>query len=287
MIGMIMGLVIVGLVGFWDDVSRLSASLKFGGQIIAGIVAYIFGLRINGVAIPFCGTIDLAWFGLPMTVIWIVAIVNAVNLIDGLDGLAGGVLFFASLVNFTAAIVSGSIVSAALMASIGGAVFGFLLYNWHPARIYLGDGGAYCLGFLLAVSGLLAPVQKASTGVALLTPVLALGLPIVDTSITMLRRFLKRRQIFCPDRGHLHHILLDAGISHRRVVVGLYAICCVLCSVALVGVLQKDKDIAYCLFGASVIGCVYWGGSVKRQLRQAMAKVVSNYVEAGSLESED
>jgi UDP-GlcNAc:undecaprenyl-phosphate GlcNAc-1-phosphate transferase len=123
-------------------------------------------------------------------------------------------------------------------------------------------------------------VQKASTGVALLIPILALGLPIIDTSLTMLRRFINNRGIFSADRGHLHHVLLDSGISHRRVVIGLYAICCVLCSLALVVVLRKNKEIGYYLVVLSIIGSVFWGVSVKRQLRQVMTKVVKIGTEA-------
>ena len=272
-IGLIFGLILVATVGFWDDIRRLQAFPKLLAQVVAALICYAFGLRISGVDLPLLEPFQLGWFGLPITVLWIVGIVNAVNLIDGLDGLAGGVLLFASIVNFMAAIGSGSIISAALMFSMGGAIIGFLLFNWHPAKIYLGDGGAYSLGFILAVSGLLAPVQKASTGIALLVPILALGLPVFDTLLTMFRRFISRRGIFTPDRGHLHHILLDAGISHRRVVVGLYSVCCVLCSVSLLVVLSRKPNIGYTLLGASVCGFFLWGFSVKKQLRKLFSKI--------------
>jgi UDP-GlcNAc:undecaprenyl-phosphate GlcNAc-1-phosphate transferase len=159
---------------------------------------------------------------------------------------------------------------------MAGSILGFLLFNWYPAKIYLGDGGAYSLGFLLAVSGLLAPVQKASTGIALLVPLLALGLPVFDTLLTMLRRFLNRRGIFSPDRGHLHHILFDAGISHRRVVLGLYAISCVLCSSALIIVLRRNQSVGYILIAASVFGCFIWGFSVRVELRKVISRVLDN-----------
>jgi UDP-GlcNAc:undecaprenyl-phosphate GlcNAc-1-phosphate transferase len=161
------------------------------------------------------------------------------------------------------------------MVSMGGAILGFLLYNWYPAKIYLGDGGAYSFGYMLAVSGLLAPVQKASTSIALLVPVLAVGLPIFDTLLTMARRFISKQKIFSPDRGHLHHVLLDAGISHRRVVIGLYAISCVFGSLSLVITLKRNRDIGYFLVAASVVGSVFWGISVKEQLRLAMKRSIS------------
>lgn len=276
MTGLLIGVLLVGAIGFWDDLRRLSAGVKLGIQVVAALTAYCFDLRIVGIDLPLLKPFQLDYLSLPITMLWIIGIVNAINLIDGLDGLAGGVLLFSSIVHFVAALGANSIISASMMVSIGGAVLGFLLYNWHPAKIYLGDGGAYTLGFILAVSGLLAPMQKAATGVALLIPILALGLPIVDTLMTMLRRFIGRRGIFSPDRGHLHHILLDAGISHRRVVVGLYAICCVLCSLALVMVLRRNRDIGYCFVAASVVGCVFWSVSVKGQLGQAMAKIIKS-----------
>ena len=274
-LGLVFGLGVVAITGFWDDIWRLQAIQKLVAQVVAALICYIFGLRISGVDLPMLDPIQLGWFGLPITVFWIVGIVNAVNLIDGLDGLAGGVLLFASIVNFMAAIRSEAIMPATLMVSMGGASIGFLVYNWHPAKIYLGDGGAYSLGFILAVSGLLAPVQKASTGIALLVPILALGLPVFDTLLTMLRRFISRRGIFTPDRGHLHHILLDAGISHRRVVIGLYTVCCVLCSVALLVVLRRKPNIGYTLLGASVGGFLLWGFSVKKQLRKLFSKILN------------
>lgn len=272
-IGLIVGLILVATVGFWDDFKRLKAFPKLVAQVFAALICYVFGLRISGVDLPLLEPFQLGWLELPITVLWIVGIVNAVNLIDGLDGLAGGVLLFASIVNFVAAIGSGVIISAVLMVSMVGAIIGFLLYNWHPAKIYLGDGGAYSLGFILAVNGLLAPMQKASTGIAILVPILAIGLPVFDTVLTMFRRFMSSRGIFSPDRGHLHHILLDAGISHRRVVLGLYAVCSVLCSAALMMVLNRNQKIGYFLMAASLTWFGLWGFSVKTQLRKISFRI--------------
>jgi UDP-GlcNAc:undecaprenyl-phosphate GlcNAc-1-phosphate transferase len=272
MIGLTFGLSLMAITGFWDDIRRLRAIQKLVAQVVSALICYSFGLRISGIDLPMLEPIQLGWFGLPVTVFWIVGIVNAVNLIDGLDGLAGGVLLFASVVNFMAAIGTGAVLAATLMVAMGGAITGFLLYNWYPAKIYLGDGGAYSMGFIIAITGLLAPVQKASAGIALLVPALAVGLPVFDTLITMFRRFVNRRGIFTPDRGHLHHILLDAGISHRRVVIGLYTVCCVMCSVALMIVLSRDRNIGYTLVGASFFGVFWWGFSVKTQLGELICK---------------
>jgi UDP-GlcNAc:undecaprenyl-phosphate GlcNAc-1-phosphate transferase len=271
-IGLFGGLVLVATTGFWDDIRRLQALPKLVAQMVSGLICYVFGLRISGVDLPLLEPFQLGWFELPITVLWIVGIVNAVNLIDGLDGLAGGVLLFASIVNFVAAIGSGAIISASLMVSMGGAIVGFLLFNWYPAKIYLGDGGAYSMGFILAVTGLLAPVQKTSTSIALVVPLLAVGLPVFDTILTMLRRSAGGHGIFSPDRGHLHHILLDAGISHRRVVLGLYMICCVLCSTALVMILTRNQKIGCYLVASSIFGAIFWGVSVKTQLKKIVSK---------------
>lgn len=276
-IGFISGLSLVAAIGFLDDILRLRAIQKLVVQLVAALICYSFGLKISAVDLPLLKLIQLGWFDLPITVFWIVGIVNAVNLIDGLDGLAGGVLLFASVVNFIAAIGAGAVLPATLMIAMGGAIIGFLIYNWHPAKIYLGDGGAYSLGFILAVVGLLAPMQKASTGIGFLVPILAVGLPVFDTLVTMVRRFVNRRGIFTPDRGHLHHILLDSGISHRRVVIGLYTVCCILCSVALMIVLVRNRDVGYILIAASVSGFFVWGVSVKKQLGKTLSKIFKRY----------
>lgn len=276
--GLGVALIFVVCIGVWDDIKRLSAIVKMLVQVAAAIVAYYSGFKITGIDLPFFEPIFLGWLGLPLTILWIVGIVNAVNLIDGLDGLAGGVLFFASLVNFVAAFGAGFTAASVAMSSMSGAILGFLFYNWHPAKIYLGDGGAYSFGFILAISGLLAPTQKASTSIALMVPLLAVGLPVFDTLLTMVRRFLTRRGIFSPDRGHLHHILLDAGISHRRVVIGLYGVCCLLCSMSLVMLLHRNRDVGFVLFAVSCIGMVYWGVSVKHQLRCALMRLLQGEV---------
>jgi UDP-GlcNAc:undecaprenyl-phosphate GlcNAc-1-phosphate transferase len=272
--GFFVGVTIVSVLGFLDDIIRLAAGVKFAVQIIAALIAYCCNLRVVGLDLLLFEPFQFGYLSMLITVVWIVGVVNAVNLIDGLDGLAGGVIFFASIVNLVAAIGAQSVVPAALMIALGGAILGFLLYNWHPAKIYMGDCGAYSIGFILAASGLLAPGQKASTGVALLIPLLALGLPIFDTLLTMLRRFMNQQGIFSPDRGHLHHILLDSGISHRRVVIGLYAICCVLCSLALLIVLSRNREVGYYFLVVSVMGILFWGRPVKSQLRRAIRKII-------------
>jgi UDP-GlcNAc:undecaprenyl-phosphate GlcNAc-1-phosphate transferase len=273
-VGLILSLTIFGVIGFWDDIRRLSAGLKLSFQLVAAVVSYFFGLRVDVIDLPLLEPFSLGWFGLPITIFWIVGVVNAVNLIDGLDGLAGGVILFAAACNFAAAIVSGAVLTSVMMAATAGSILGFLFYNWHPARIYLGDGGAYSFGFLLAVGGFFSPNQKASTSVGLMVPALALGLPIFDTLFTLIRRFLRQQKMFSPDRGHLHHILLDSGISHRRVVIGLYTMCCILCSIAIMVVLNRNKNVGYALIGASVLAIIWWSVLVQTQLKKIYSQII-------------
>jgi UDP-GlcNAc:undecaprenyl-phosphate GlcNAc-1-phosphate transferase len=275
--GILIGLMIVAIVGFWDDFRRLSATVKFGFQILSVLVLYGCGVRISAVDLPLLKPFELGWFSLPITILWVVGIINAINLIDGLDGLAGGVLLFASMVNLVVAVVSNEVITAVLMGSVVGSVLGFLIFNWYPAKIYLGDGGAYSLGFLIAVSGLMSPMHKVPTGIAITVPVLAAGLPIIDTILVIIRRMATRRGVFSPDRGHLHHVLLDSGINHRRVVIGLYFVCCLFCSIALTFVLHRNRNLGWLLVGLSFIGIFFWGLGVKSQLSRALIQFIERF----------
>src|SRR6185369_8423639 len=162
---------------------------------------------------------------------------------------AAGVVFFASITNFLVACLGGSLFVALLSAAAAGAVFGFLFYNFNPARIFMGDSGSYFLGFVLSVTALIS--QKASTAVSLLVPVVALGVPIFDTLFAMVRRILERRPVFSADRGHIHHRLLDMGLTHRRAVIIIYAVCGV-CTAAGIGVsLERAWQVGAALLCAT------------------------------------
>ncbi|MBK8995837.1 MAG: undecaprenyl/decaprenyl-phosphate alpha-N-acetylglucosaminyl 1-phosphate transferase [Myxococcales bacterium] len=215
LVGMVIGATALCVVGVIDDTKGVRAPVKLGVQVAAAVVAYYSGFRIEAVHLPVGGALSMGVFALPITVLW-VGITNAVNLIDGLDGLAAGVVFFAAVTNFVVAYISDSIFVAVLMAAMMGSLIGFLFYNFNPARIFMGDSGSYFLGFVLATSSLAGASQKTSTTVSLLVPVVALGVPIFDTLFSMVRRVLERRPVFSPDRGHIHHRLLDLGITHRR-----------------------------------------------------------------------
>ena len=221
--GLLIGSLLLVAVGLLDDIRGVGVKYKLAAQIVAATAAYAHGMRIGGVELPWVGVYHLGWLAWPVTVAWFVAIINAINLIDGLDGLAAGVVFFACLTNFVIAALAGNYVILFVTASLGGAVIGFLFYNFNPARIFMGDTGSMFLGFILAAASLLgAGSQKTPTLVAILVPILALGLPITDMLVTIVRRFVARRPIFSADRGHIHHRLLDIGLTHRRAVLCLY-----------------------------------------------------------------
>jgi UDP-GlcNAc:undecaprenyl-phosphate GlcNAc-1-phosphate transferase len=229
------------------------ALYKLYAQLAVGVLAWACGFRIDAVRLPVLGELPMGVFGLPITVLWIVGITNAVNLIDGLDGLAAGVVFFAGVTNFIVAATIGSAFSALVMAAMLGAVLSFLFYNFNPARIFMGDSGSYLLGFVLAATSLVGATGKATTAVSLLVPVVALGLPIFDTLFAMVRRALERRPLFSPDRGHIHHRLIDLGLTHRRAVLILYGVSIVLTIAAIAIYLGRSWQVGVALLIATVV----------------------------------
>ena len=250
-IGLLGGALIVFVVGVLDDTRRVSALYKLYAQIAAATLAYICGFRIDAISVSLGSSMSMGIFALPVTVLWIVGIVNAINLIDGLDGLAAGIVFFAGVTNFVVAYLAGNILLAVVMAVMLGAVVGFLFFNFNPARIFMGDSGSYFLGFLLGTSSITG--YKASTAVALLVPMIALGVPIFDTLFTIVRRFLERRPLFSPDRGHIHHRLLDMGLTHRRAVLTLYAVSIVFTVAAIAISVGRSWQVGVAIFVASVV----------------------------------
>jgi UDP-GlcNAc:undecaprenyl-phosphate GlcNAc-1-phosphate transferase len=282
-LGMLAGATIMCAVGLVDDTRGLRALHKLYLQIAAATIAFSCGLRIDGVTLPFLGDISMGIFAYPVTVLWIVGVINAINLIDGLDGLAGGVAFFAALTNFTVAYISGSHFVALTMAAMLGSLIGFLFWNFNPARIFMGDSGSYFLGFVLATSSLAGSLQKASTTVALLVPILALGVPIFDTMFTMVRRFLERRPLFSPDRGHIHHRLIDMGITHKRAVLLIYGVSIIFTAAAIATSLGRSWQIGVALIAASaaLIGLVRFVGyfDYLHQLRRNTLRVRARHAE--------
>lgn len=207
--------------GLWDDLRALGAKRKLLGQILIASAAFWGGISIENLTIPFAhqGVVCLGLWAWPVTVLWLVAITNLINLIDGVDGLAGGICLMLMIL---LAIVGGGLNCVSYLASgLIGALLGFLWFNFPPAKIYMGDGGAYSLGFLIACLTIVSS-QKGTIIAALIAPLFALALPILDTSIAILRRGLNGLPLFRADRRHIHHRLLSEGISRRRLVLGSY-----------------------------------------------------------------
>ncbi len=262
LIGLVLGGVLLGAVGVADDTRGVRALYKLAFQVLAACIAFWFGFRIEAIQIPSIATVSMGFFALPVTVIWIVGVVNAINLIDGLDGLAAGIAFFAALTNFVVAFVTDDVFVAAIMASMMGSILGFLFFNFNPARIFMGDSGSYFLGYVLGTTATVGVSQKTSTTVSILVPMLALGVPLFDTLFSVVRRFLERRPIFSADRGHIHHRLLDMGLTHRRSVLILYGVSLVF-TIAAVGVsLGRSWQVgaALCMASAVLIALVRFAG---------------------------
>jgi UDP-GlcNAc:undecaprenyl-phosphate GlcNAc-1-phosphate transferase len=211
------GAMIIFLVGLADDLSPLSAWTKLLAQVAAGLVLYLGGLAINPVSIPFMGSHDIGSFSVVITVVWIVLLTNAINLIDGLDGLAGGVSLIACL---TLALIGGlySVGPAVLFAyALIGFLAIFLFYNRYPAKVFLGDSGSLQIGYYFAVVSLLVPI-KSFTAAALYIPLLALGVPLLETGTSIFRRLARGKALMKADRRHLFHYLAAAGLSPRAIV---------------------------------------------------------------------
>lgn len=221
------------LLGFIDDMRGAAAWIKLIFQIIAAGVAVYFGVTINFISNPFSGLVFLGWASIPLTIFWIVGLTNAVNLIDGLDGLAAGIGAIASVTLFFVALRTHQIGTAMLLLSLGGAAAGFLRYNFNPASIFLGDSGSLFIGFVLSAASV-SGVLKSTLVIALIIPVLILGVPIFDTATSIVRRVKAKSHIFEADNKHIHHRLLKAGLTQREAVMALYLVCILLSLGALV-----------------------------------------------------
>ncbi|MCL2336718.1 MAG: undecaprenyl/decaprenyl-phosphate alpha-N-acetylglucosaminyl 1-phosphate transferase [Firmicutes bacterium] len=229
-LSLLAGATAILFVGMADDIYGLPAVVKLVGQILAALVVVKFGIQVYYVTNPLNGQIILlGWLAIPLTVFWIVAVTNAVNLIDGLDGLAGGVSCIAAL---TIAAVTwtqfgaghGGMTEMIMLAlTLVAAVAGFLRFNFHPAKIFLGDTGSMFLGFTLAVLAIMS-LTKSAAAVSVIIPLVILGVPLLDTFFAIFRRCYQRRPIFQPDKHHLHHQLMAMGLNHRQTVLVIYGL---------------------------------------------------------------
>ncbi|MCI9170586.1 MAG: undecaprenyl/decaprenyl-phosphate alpha-N-acetylglucosaminyl 1-phosphate transferase [Lawsonibacter sp.] len=229
--GMLLGAVVIVILGILDDIFVLPALPKFFVQIGAALIAVLHGNRIDFLSNPNVFSKnpfwELGWLAIPITVFWIVGITNAVNLIDGLDGLACGVSTISSMTMLVIALSVAEPDVAVLMAALSGACIGFLPYNLNPAKIFMGDTGSTFLGFVLAVVSIQG-LFKYATIISFAVPFLMLGLPIFDTCFAILRRVSHGQSPMKPDRGHIHHRLIDMGFTQKQAVAVLYVISAIL-----------------------------------------------------------
>ncbi|WP_199616797.1 glycosyltransferase family 4 protein [Paenibacillus alkalitolerans] len=220
--GLVIGGAIITIVGALDDRFDLSPKVKLLGQIAAAGVVVAFGIKVQFVMLPFGDGTSIGWLSVPLTIFWIVGVTNAINLIDGLDGLAAGVSAIATGTILVLALMTGNVTVAVLSSVLLGSILGFLVFNFHPAKIFMGDSGALFLGFSLATLSVLG--FKQATLVSFVVPIFILGVPLSDTFFAIVRRTLNKTGISVADKNHMHHCLLQLGLSHRNTVLVIYGI---------------------------------------------------------------
>ena len=283
---LVAGVSAILVIGIVDDLRGLGAPLKLVLEIAIAIAIAACGYRIESL-----GGVSLGWIEVPVTVAWLVAVTNAFNMIDGLDGLAAGVGAMVTATLFLLSLYLGNVGAALILALLGGALLGFLPYNFFPARIFLGDSGSLFVGFVLALTAVVTS-NKLSTFVAVLVPVLALGLPIAELIVTTLRRMLRvlmvrstskeeryrfhmlgRPRLFTADRDHIHHRLLSRGLTQRSAVLILYGGCLSLCAGAFGLVVLRAPGQAFLTSAvgvASIVGISRLGYKEFRPLRNGL-----------------
>lgn len=243
---------LVFAIGVYDDLRGATVLQKLVVQVIAAVALYFLGFQIRAIALPFFGALDLDIMGLPVTVLWLVGITNALNFIDGIDGLACGVGFFAVSTMFILSLFLNHPLTAFFAVALAGGLFGFMLYNFNPASIFMGDSGSLFIGFIIAAISL-EGAQKSSTAVLLLIPIIVLGVPIADTLLAIIRRVGKGNSPFMADKEHIHHRLLNLGLSSRQVTLILYGVCSSLGITALLMTAVNNQVLTLILIVLSVM----------------------------------
>jgi UDP-N-acetylmuramyl pentapeptide phosphotransferase/UDP-N-acetylglucosamine-1-phosphate transferase len=247
-IGLLIGMTIIVAVGAYDDLRELKPLPQFAFQFLAALAAILAGVVIDRLPGPLGGDIRLEWLAVPFTLFWIVGMMNTINFLDGLDGLASGVTVIAGAVLFAHTFELGQTSLTLLPLALIGGTLGFLIFNFPPARIFLGSG-AYLLGFLLAVMSIIGGAKVA-------TALLVLAIPILDVAWQILHRLLTGHSPFAADRGHLHHRLFDLGNSPRRILIIYYALTAAFGVLALVLPNPVYKLIALIVIGIGALAAL-------------------------------
>ncbi|MDO5441379.1 MAG: MraY family glycosyltransferase [Bacillota bacterium] len=257
-LGFLAGGAMIVILGIVDDLKGLPAKVKLIGQIICSAVPCFFSVRFFGITNIFTGGIIVfpAWFSIIITIIWIVGITNTINLIDGLDGLAAGVSCISCIAVAYTAYLAGRPETAQLVLCIAGAAFGFLIFNFNPAKIFMGDAGSMLLGYSLATMSLIGVSSTKGTVLFVsFIPIIILALPIFDTAFAIIRRVANHKPIMAADKGHLHHRIMALGFSQRRAVIALY---CITAIMGIAGILwtmrMRLEGLILAVIGATLIG---------------------------------
>jgi UDP-GlcNAc:undecaprenyl-phosphate GlcNAc-1-phosphate transferase len=265
--------------GLLDDLVSLKPWQKLAGQLAAAGAAYWAGVHVQA----FGGHHFAAWWSMPLTLLWLVLCTNAVNLIDGVDGLAAGVGLFAAFTMLLAALLGNNFPLAIATVPLVGCLLGFLRYNFNPATIFLGDSGSLFVGFLLGCYGVLWS-QKSATILGMTAPLMALSIPLLDTALAIVRRFLRNKSIFAADRGHIHHRLLDRGLTPRKVALIFYALCSVAAVFSLCMASHHFEGLVILLFCAATwigiqhLGYVELGVAGRMFLEGAFRRMLSSQI---------
>lgn len=252
----ILGSVAFFFIGLGDDLFNLTPISRLIMQVVVATVCWYMGVRIDFLSVPFDSLIQIGWLSLPITVIWLVGMANAINWIDGVDGLAAGVSGIAAVVMLVVTLFMDQPGAALIAAALAGGALGFLRYNFNPAQIFMGDGGAYFMGFTLAGVGVIGLV-KTTAITAVLLPYLILAVPILDMSAVIFSRLSKGKSPFIADKSHLHHWLLKAGISQRLTVLFIYALTLWVGSLAM-GFSNIPSGWGYAIAATLLLGYVGW-----------------------------
>lgn len=270
--------------GIYDDIHGADATKKFILQILVALILYFLGFQITQISNPFGGSIQLGWFSLPVTVLWIVGIVNAVNLLDGLDGLVTGVTILIALSIGVINVMSDQVVVALMSFGLAGACLGFLPHNFHPAKIFLGDAGSLTIGLILSCIGILSS-YKAATATFVATPltfVIIFGLPIFDTSSVIVKRWMRGQPLFLADKSHVHHTLLNRGWKQMKTTLFLYIVTICLVGFPVLLTLTQSPVFALSICG----GLMLFTLSVMyaRKLRRGRKDAKENETKSSAIE---
>ncbi len=250
----IKGLFIAGtlilLLGLWDDIKNIKPLIKLAGQVSVALILFYFGFRIELFTSLITGqeTQASVIFSVLFTIVWVVGLMNAMNLIDGLDGLAAGISVIVCFALLLIALYLHNFVTAIILVILAGSALGFLRYNFYPAKIFLGDSGSMFLGLILAATILIKSQYKSAAAVVLLAPLTALSIPIYDTFMAILRRSMKRDSIFIADKKHLHHRLLELGLTQKQIVFAIYLVTFYLGALSFLFVLLPNRYALILLF---------------------------------------